>query len=47
MKILSKFFSLCTCNYAFYSAHESSTHRVNFGQFKLPTDIEKNPAPFM
>ena len=37
--------SLCTCNYPFYSAHKSLIHRVNFGQFKLSTDIEKNPGP--
>ena len=28
-----------------YSACESLIHRVNFGQFKLSTDIEKNPGP--
>ena len=37
--------SLCTCNYPFYSAYKSLIHRVNFGQFKLSTDIEKNPGP--
>ena len=36
---------LCTCNYPFYSAYNSLNHRVNFGQFKLCTDIEKNPGP--
>ena len=37
---------LCTCNYPFYSANYNSlNHRVNFGQFKLCTDIEKNPGP--
>ena len=37
--------SLCTCNYPFYSAYKSSIHRVNCGQFKLSTNIEKNPGP--
>ena len=37
--------SLCTCNHQFYSAYKSLIHRVNFGQFKLSTDIEKNPGP--
>ena len=32
-------------NYPFYSANKSLIQRVNFGQFKLPTDIEKNPGP--
>ena len=36
---------LCTCNYPFYSAYKSLIHQVNFGQFKLSTDIEKNPGP--
>ena len=36
---------LCTCNYPFYSAYNSLNHRVNFGQFKLCTDIEKNLGP--
>ena len=44
-RVLSKYLSLCTCNYPFYGAYESSIHRVNFGQFELPTDIEKNPGP--
>ena len=35
----------CTCNYPFYSAYNSLNQRVNFGQFKLCTDIEKNPGP--
>ena len=35
----------CTCNCPFYSAYNSLNHRVNFGQFKLCTDIEKNPGP--
>ena len=30
---------------AFCSAYKSLNHRVNFGQFKLCTDIEKNPGP--
>ena len=37
--------SLCTCNYPFYSAFKSLIHRLNFGQLKLSTDIEKNPGP--
>ena len=37
--------SLCTCKYPFYSAYKSLIHQVNFGQFKLSTDIEKNPEP--
>ena len=44
-RVLSKYLSLCTCNYPFYSAYKSLIHRVNFGQFKLATDIEKNPGP--
>ena len=36
---------LCTCYYPFYSASKSLNHRVNFGQFKLCTYIEKNPGP--
>ena len=44
-RVLSKCLSLCTCNYSFYSAHKSLILRVNFGQFKLSTDIEKNPGP--
>ena len=43
--VLSKSLSLCTYNYPFYSAYKSLIHRVNFGQFKLSTDIEKNPGP--
>ena len=43
--VLSKYLSLCTCNNPFYSAHKILIHWVNFGQFKLPTDIEKNPGP--
>ena len=42
---LSKYLPLCTCNYPFYSAYKSLIHRVNIGQFKLCTDIEKNPGP--
>ena len=44
-RLLSKNLPLCTCNYPFYSAYNSLNHRVNFGQFKLCTDIEKNPGP--
>ena len=44
-RVLSKYLSLCTCNYPFYSAYKSLIHWVNFGQFKLSTDIEKNPGP--
>ena len=44
-RVLSKYLSLCTCNYPFYSAYKSLIHRVNFRQFKLSTDIEKNPTP--
>ena len=44
-RVLSKYLSLCTCNYPFYSANKGLIHRVNFGQFKLFTDIEKNPGP--
>ena len=44
-RVFSKSLSLCTCNYPFYSAYKSLIHRVNFGQFKLSTDIEKNPGP--
>ena len=29
----------------FNSAYKSLIHGVNFGQFKLSTDIEKNPGP--
>ena len=29
---------------AFCSAYKSLNHRVNFGQFKLCTDVEKNPG---
>ena len=36
---------LCTCNYPFYSTYNSLNHRVNFDQFKLCIDIEKNPGP--
>ena len=44
-RLLRKNLPLCTCNYPFYSAYNSLNHRVNFGQFKLCTDIEKNPRP--
>ena len=43
--VLSQYLSLCTCNYPFCSAYKSLIHQVNFGQFKLSTDIEKNPEP--
>jgi len=39
-RVLSKYLSLCTCKYPFYSAYKSLIHRVNFGQFMLSTDIE-------
>ena len=42
---LSKNLPLCTCHHPFYSAYNSLNHRVNFGQFKLCTDIERNPGP--
>ena len=29
-RVLSKFLSLCTCNYPFYSAYKSLNHMVNF-----------------
>ena len=44
-RVLSKNLPLCTCNYPFNSAYNSLNHRVNFGQFKLCTDIWKNPGP--
>ena len=44
-RVLSNCLSLCTCNYPFYGAYKSLIHRVTFGQFKLSTDIEKNPGP--
>ena len=43
-RVLSKYLSLCTCNYPFCSTHKSLIHLVNFGQFKLSGDIEKNPG---
>ena len=42
-RLLSNNLPLCTCNYPFYSLN----HRVDFGQFKLCTDIEKNPGPLV
>ena len=42
--LLSKNLPLCTCNYPFYSPYNSLNHRVNFGQFKLCTNIEKDPG---
>ena len=44
-RVFSKSLSLCTCNYPFYSAYKSLIHWVDFGQFKLSTDIGKNPGP--
>ena len=44
-RVLSKYLSLCTRSYPVYSAYKSLIHRVNFGQFKLSTDIYKNPGP--
>ena len=44
-RALSKYLPLCTCNYPFYIAYKSLNHRVNFGQLKLWTDIEKDLAP--
>ena len=44
-RLLSKNLPLSTYNYPFYSA--CLNHRVNFGQFKLCTDIEKNPGPLV
>ena len=44
-RVLSKYLSLCACNYPRYGAYKSLIHRFNFGQFKLSTDIEKNPGP--
>ena len=44
-RLLSKNLPLCACSYPFYSIYNSLNHRVNFGQFKLCTDIEKNPEP--
>ena len=44
-RILSKNLPLCTCNYPLYSAYNTLNHRVNFGQSKLCTNIEKNPGP--
>ena len=44
-RVLSKYLSLCTRSYPVYSAYKSLIHRVNFGQFNLSTDIEKNPGP--
>ena len=41
--VLSKYLSLCTCNYLFYTAYKSLIQE--FGQFKLSTNIEKTPGP--
>ena len=43
--VLNKYLPICTCNYPFYSAYKSLIHPVNFSQFNLSTDIEKNPGP--
>ena len=37
--------SVHACNYPIYGAYNSLNHRVNFGRFKLCTDIERNPRP--
>ena len=42
-RVLSKYLSLCTCNYPFYSAYKSLIQE--FSQFKLSINIEKNPGP--
>ena len=44
-RVLSKYLSLCTCNYPFYSAYKGLIHRVDFDQSKPSTYIEKNPGP--
>ena len=44
-RALSKNLPLCTCNYPFYIAYKSLNHRVNFGQFKLWTDIKRITGP--
>ena len=44
-RLLSKNLPLCTCNYPFYTAYNSLNQRVNFLQFKLCTDFEKNAGP--
>ena len=44
-RVLSKYLSLCTSNYPFSCAYKSLIYQVNFGQFKLSTDIKKNPGP--
>ena len=38
-RVLSKYLSRCTYNYPFHNAYKRLIHRVNFGQFKLSTDI--------
>ena len=37
---LSKYLSLCTCNFPFYGAYESSIHRVNFGFLLISRRIQ-------
>ena len=44
-RLLSNNLPLCTCNYPLYSAYNNLNPQVKFGQFKLCTDIEKNPGP--
>ena len=44
IEIRFKYLSLCTWNYPFYGAYKSLIHLVDVGQFKLSTDIEKNPG---
>ena len=44
-KLLSQNLPLRTRNYPFYSAYNRLNHQVNYGQFKLCTDIEKNTGP--
>ena len=46
-RVLSKYLSLCTCNYPFYSAYKSLIHRFNFSQFNLSTDIDKYLGPIL
>ena len=44
-KLLSQNLPLRTRNYPFYSAYNRLNHQVNYGQFKVCTDIEKNTGP--
>ena len=43
-RLLSKNLPLCTCNYPFYNAYNSLNHQLILANFKLCTDIEKNPG---